>query len=129
MSEGTIKAVKADRGFGFIRVAGGQPDLFFHCSELVGLEFSERLLELPVLFNVTSTIRGPRAIKVRAADKIGDVRNPRQRFPPRWKSKQHCRSLTIRRSQQSEAPRGYLGCEKHGLTSERRRNNPTKLPK
>jgi CspA family cold shock protein len=32
--KGTIKKLVLDRGFGFIKPAGGGPDVFFHCSAL-----------------------------------------------------------------------------------------------
>jgi cold shock CspA family protein len=41
---GTIKAVKLDRGFGFIEPSEHGPDLFFHFRALIDLEFSERLI-------------------------------------------------------------------------------------
>jgi CspA family cold shock protein len=39
MPQGTIKRLIADRGFGFIRTAEGK-DLFFHRSELQGVDYS-----------------------------------------------------------------------------------------
>ena len=38
MANGTIRRLIADRGFGFIQTAEGT-DLFFHRSELQGVEF------------------------------------------------------------------------------------------
>jgi len=34
MAKGTIKKLIMERGFGFIKPAGGGPDVFFHCSAL-----------------------------------------------------------------------------------------------
>ena len=39
MPKGTIRRLIADRGFGFIRTERGE-DLFFHRSELVGVQFA-----------------------------------------------------------------------------------------
>jgi CspA family cold shock protein len=39
MPKGTIRRLIADRGFGFIRTAEGK-ELFFHRSELVGVQFA-----------------------------------------------------------------------------------------
>ncbi|MFK8113864.1 MAG: cold-shock protein [Rubripirellula sp.] len=39
MAEGTIKRV-TDKGFGFID-SGGEKDLFFHSSSLVGVKFDD----------------------------------------------------------------------------------------
>lgn len=49
--QGIIKAVKIDRGFGFIEPAERGEDLFFHCSALVGLEFDEQLYGRRVEFD------------------------------------------------------------------------------
>ena len=40
MAKGTIRRLIADRGFGFIQTAEGK-DLFFHRSELQGVEISD----------------------------------------------------------------------------------------
>ena len=53
MAQGIIKAIVADRGFGFIS-RPGDSDLFFHIREtqLGNLDFDECLRELPVEFDV-----------------------------------------------------------------------------
>jgi CspA family cold shock protein len=40
MAQGTIKRL-TDRGFGFIAQEGSDKDLFFHSSELVGVDFND----------------------------------------------------------------------------------------
>ena len=68
MHTGTICKVKIERGFGFISEPQ-QPDCFFHASDLAAdLEWSERLCELRVAFDVVGTPRGPRARNIRPAD-------------------------------------------------------------
>lgn len=37
---GTIKAIKKDKGFGFIKVEG-EPDRFFHANHLEGVAFDQ----------------------------------------------------------------------------------------
>lgn len=67
MYEGTITAVKLDRGFGFIAVAN-QPDVFFHESDLdPALEFDEALIERRVRFTIKTGAKGPRAAGIIAA--------------------------------------------------------------
>jgi len=39
MPKGTIRRLITDRGFGFIRKERGE-DLFFHCSEVEGVDFN-----------------------------------------------------------------------------------------
>ena len=67
MYEGTISALRLDRGFGFIRMVDA-PDVFFHASDLnEELPFDETLKERRVAFNIISAVRGPRAASVRPA--------------------------------------------------------------
>lgn len=64
MAVGTIKAVKLDKGFGFIGEVGG-PDVFFHVSDLPpDLPFDESLQERRVEFTIQQTPRGTRAIGI-----------------------------------------------------------------
>lgn len=67
MHEGTIISLQLDRGFGFIFEQTGTPDIFFHVSGLVGLEFDEKLKERRVTFDITDNGKGPRAVNVQAA--------------------------------------------------------------
>ena len=39
MTEGTIKTIRDDKGFGFIKPDGGGQDLFFHSSAVEGTTF------------------------------------------------------------------------------------------
>ena len=64
---GSVAKVKIDAGYGFLAPRGGGRDLFFHCSDLVDLEFSEQLRELQVQFECVEDAAGrPRARNVRA---------------------------------------------------------------
>jgi cold shock CspA family protein len=67
MHEGIIIAVKIDRGFGFIGERGG-PDVYFHISDVVDLEWNEQLHGRRVLFDLVSTPKGFQAKYVRPAD-------------------------------------------------------------
>ena len=64
--KGTIKKLN-DRGFGFITPEDGSKDIFFHGSDLQGVQFNE-LKEGDVLtYDTVSSEKGPRATKVALA--------------------------------------------------------------
>ena len=67
MPEGTI-ARKTDRGFGFIKRAGEEKDLFFHSNELKGVTFDELQEGDAVTFEVQDSPKGPNAVNV---NKVG----------------------------------------------------------
>ena len=67
MAKGTIKRLITDRGFGFIKRAQGE-DLFFHHSELQGVDFDCLREGQEVEFEVKQRFSGhPKAIQVRLA--------------------------------------------------------------
>ncbi len=41
MAEGTIRSIRDDRGFGFIRPDGEAQDLFFHASTVQAIAFEQ----------------------------------------------------------------------------------------
>lgn len=41
MTQGTIQTLHHERGFGFIALDEGGPDIYFHGDELVGVHFDE----------------------------------------------------------------------------------------
>ena len=63
---GTIKTM-TDKGFGFIAPEGGDKDLFFHSSALVGVTFTELAVEDKVTFDIEQSDKGPRAANVSRA--------------------------------------------------------------
>ena len=63
MQEGTIARL-TDKGFGFIKVAGQEKDLFFHSNELVGISFDALREGDKVTFEIGESPKGPNAIKV-----------------------------------------------------------------
>ena len=65
MSEGTVKKVIAEKGFGFIE--GDRGDIFFHHSALVGTTIEELHEGQRVEYDVGSGPKGPRAENVRPA--------------------------------------------------------------
>jgi CspA family cold shock protein len=65
MAEGTIKR-KTDRGFGFIETTDNK-DLFFHMSNLEGVQWDDISEGLKVTYEVGDGPKGPRAEKVRLA--------------------------------------------------------------
>jgi CspA family cold shock protein len=65
MTEGTIKR-KTDRGFGFIET-GDNNDMFFHMSNLEGVEWDDLREGQKVTFEIGQGPKGPRAEQVRPA--------------------------------------------------------------
>jgi len=63
MAEGRIKKL-TDKGFGFIDVGQGS-DLFFHMSNLEGVQFEDLREGQRVSFNSGQGPKGPRAENVR----------------------------------------------------------------
>ena len=63
METGTIARLN-ERGFGFITREGSDKDLFFHSSELVGVQFAELKEGDKVQFEVGEGPKGPNATKV-----------------------------------------------------------------
>lgn len=64
--QGTIARL-TDRGFGFITPAGGDKDLFFHSSALVGAAFNDLRVGDSVSFETEDSDKGPRAVNVQKA--------------------------------------------------------------
>lgn len=64
--QGTIKKL-TDKNFGFISQEGSAKDIFFHASELDGVDFSELREGDTVSFEVNDTPKGAAAVKVRKA--------------------------------------------------------------
>ena len=64
--KGTIKT-KTDRGFGFISREGETKDLFFHSTDLVGVEFDALQVGAAVTFDVVDGEKGPSAKNVKLA--------------------------------------------------------------
>lgn len=62
MAEGTIKKL-TDKGFGFIDIGSGN-DLFFHMSNLEGVQFEQLQEGQRVSFNEGQGPKGPRAENV-----------------------------------------------------------------
>jgi cold shock protein len=63
MATGTITRFVSDKGFGFIKTADSEDDVFFHHSAFNG----EPREGLAVEFDIEQSDRGPRATNVRAA--------------------------------------------------------------
>jgi CspA family cold shock protein len=68
MTTGTVKKVVSDRGFGFITAEDGK-EYFFHRGGLQApLEFDRLNGGERVAFEIESSPRGPRAVRVTSAD-------------------------------------------------------------
>jgi CspA family cold shock protein len=71
VTQGTIKTVREDKGFGFIAPDNGTEDLFFHSSAVESPTFDELREGQRVEFEAGSDPRNParqRALHVRATD-------------------------------------------------------------
>jgi CspA family cold shock protein len=64
MAQGTIKRL-TDRGFGFIAQDGQDKDLFFHSSELQGVDFNDLKEGDMVEFEIGESPKGPNATQVK----------------------------------------------------------------
>lgn len=68
---GVVKAVKADRGYLFLKVEGGSPDVFAHAKDFqrAGILFEESLLGRRFEFDLIAGPNGKEcAANVRPAD-------------------------------------------------------------
>ena len=64
MQEGIIARLITDKGFGFIKVAGQEKDIFFHSNELVGVSFDALHEGDKMTFDIAESPKGPNATKV-----------------------------------------------------------------
>jgi CspA family cold shock protein len=67
MAQGTVKWFNAEKGFGFISVDGGGPDVFVHFSSIEGEGYKSLDEGQRVSFDVEQGQKGPQAARVRAA--------------------------------------------------------------
>jgi CspA family cold shock protein len=71
MAQGTIKSIRDDRGFGFIRPEGETQDIFFHSSSVEGTVFEQLREGDRVEFTMGTDPRNPgrsRAENVRVTE-------------------------------------------------------------
>ncbi len=71
MAEGTIRTIRDDRGFGFIRPDGERDDIFFHADAVEGTPFDQLREGERVEFEAGPDPRNPsrrRAERVRPLD-------------------------------------------------------------
>ncbi len=64
MATGKIARL-TDRGFGFIAIEGEEKDLFFHSTELQGVEFNDLKEGDTVEFEIGESPKGPNATNVK----------------------------------------------------------------
>lgn len=65
MAQGTVKWFNPDKGYGFIAVDGGGPDVFVHYSAIQGSGYRNLDEGQAVEFDVEQGDRGPQAANVR----------------------------------------------------------------
>ncbi|HEY6423109.1 MAG TPA: cold-shock protein [Pseudonocardiaceae bacterium] len=66
MAHGTVKWFNAEKGFGFIQVDGGGPDVFVHFSAIQGDGYRSLEENQKVEFESSQGPKGPQADSVRA---------------------------------------------------------------
>jgi len=64
MEQGTIKKLVTERKFGFISREGEDKDLFFHETDLDGIEYNDLQEGDKVQFEIAKGPKGPSATKV-----------------------------------------------------------------
>ncbi len=65
---GVVVALEFDRGFGFLLEENGQEEVFFHAKGMESpLRFEDLCLNDVVTFQAVTSVKGPRAIKIRRA--------------------------------------------------------------
>ena len=65
MATGTVKWFNAEKGFGFIAVEGGGPDVFVHYSAIQSDGYRSLEEDQAVEFEITQGQKGPQADQVR----------------------------------------------------------------
>jgi len=65
MAQGTVKWFNGDKGYGFIAVEGGGPDVFVHFSAITGGGYRNLEEGQKVEFDITQGQKGPQAENVR----------------------------------------------------------------
>ncbi|MEV2274338.1 cold-shock protein [Nocardiopsis sp. NPDC049922] len=66
MAQGTVKWFNSEKGFGFIAVGNGEPDVFVHYSAIAGSGFRNLEEDQKVEFDIIQGPKGPQASDVRA---------------------------------------------------------------
>ncbi|SNQ50796.1 cold-shock protein, molecular chaperone, RNA-helicase co-factor [Frankia canadensis] len=67
MAQGTVKWFNAEKGFGFISVDGGGPDVFVHYSSIVADGYKSLDEGQSVQFEIVQGQKGPQADNVTIA--------------------------------------------------------------
>jgi len=65
--KGTIKRL-TDKGFGFIAPENGEKDVFFHSTDLNGVQFADLKEGQAVTFEMGESDKGPKAVGVTLAE-------------------------------------------------------------
>jgi cold shock protein len=66
VAEGTVKWFNGEKGYGFIAVEGGGPDVFVHYSAIVGTGYKSLEEGQRVTFDIEQGQKGPQAARVQA---------------------------------------------------------------
>jgi CspA family cold shock protein len=67
MPQGKIKRLVSERGFGFVE--SGRDDMFFHHSDVRGVNFEDLREGQELEFEIGRGPKGPRATNIRLAEK------------------------------------------------------------
>jgi cold shock protein len=65
MAQGTVKWFNGEKGYGFIAVEGGGPDVFAHFSAISGSGYRSLEEGQKVEFDITQGQKGPQAENIR----------------------------------------------------------------
>lgn len=63
MQKGTIATLN-EKGFGFLKIEGGEKDVFFHSNELVDIRFDDLRPGDVMEFDVEESPKGKNAVRV-----------------------------------------------------------------
>ena len=74
MANGKIKRIFYEKGYGFIKSANQDPDIFFHRSQIKNVPFEQLIEGQEVEFSLKKDIKGTKAVDVMLAGSQFSIR-------------------------------------------------------